>query len=136
MDELTSEQLYKLAKKEKNAQHYKRLLAVAHFKNGMSRTAIAAQMKVSRTSVNKWVGQFLQGGLNALQPKPTGHRRPKLNEKQTKQLCKFIDESAQSDKGGRLIGLDIQAYIQEQFGVEYSPNHIYKILKKNLGIRR
>ena len=76
------------------------------------------------------MGQFLQGGLNALQPKPPGHRRPKLNEKQTKQLCKFIDESAQSDNGGRLISLDIQAYIQEQFGVAYSSNHIYKILKK------
>ncbi|WP_372154290.1 MULTISPECIES: helix-turn-helix domain-containing protein, partial [unclassified Vibrio] len=35
-----------------------RLLALAHFKDGLSRTQIAKSLKVSRTSVNKWVRIF------------------------------------------------------------------------------
>ncbi|MFA0363594.1 helix-turn-helix domain-containing protein, partial [Vibrio sp. 10N.222.54.A6] len=31
-----------------------RLLALANFKDGLSRTQIAKSLKVSRTSVNKW----------------------------------------------------------------------------------
>ncbi|HFQ5284237.1 TPA: helix-turn-helix domain-containing protein [Vibrio vulnificus] len=40
-----------------------RLLALAHFKDGHSRTQIAKFLKVSRTSVNKWVQTFLEQGL-------------------------------------------------------------------------
>ncbi|MGI9946490.1 helix-turn-helix domain-containing protein, partial [Vibrio hyugaensis] len=40
-----------------------RLLALAHFKEGQSRTQIAKYLKVSRTSVNKWVQTFLEEGL-------------------------------------------------------------------------
>ncbi|WP_443083797.1 helix-turn-helix domain-containing protein, partial [Vibrio sp. V30_P3S12P165] len=44
-----------------------RLLALAHFKDGQSRTQIAKYLKVSRTSVNKWVQTFLEHGLEGLQ---------------------------------------------------------------------
>ncbi|EGR0399919.1 TPA: helix-turn-helix domain-containing protein [Vibrio parahaemolyticus] len=36
-----------------------KLLALAQFKDGHSRTQIAKFLKVSRTSVNKWVQTFL-----------------------------------------------------------------------------
>ncbi|EHR6003808.1 helix-turn-helix domain-containing protein [Vibrio parahaemolyticus] len=35
------------------------ILALAQFKDGHSRTQIAKLLKVSRTSVNKWVQTFL-----------------------------------------------------------------------------
>ncbi|MFA0487325.1 helix-turn-helix domain-containing protein, partial [Vibrio sp. 10N.222.55.B11] len=38
--------------------------ALAHFKDGLSRTQIAKSLKVSRTSVNKWVRIFFEEGLN------------------------------------------------------------------------
>ncbi len=43
-----------------------RLLALAHFQEGCSRTEIAKYLKVSRTSVNKWVQVFLKEGLDGL----------------------------------------------------------------------
>ncbi|WP_229627422.1 helix-turn-helix domain-containing protein [Vibrio parahaemolyticus] len=39
-----------------------RLLALAHFKDGYSRTQIVKFLKVSRTSINKWVQTFLKKG--------------------------------------------------------------------------
>ncbi|WP_424141072.1 helix-turn-helix domain-containing protein, partial [Psychromonas aquatilis] len=39
-----------------------RLLALAHFQDGHSRTQIAQFLKVSRTSVNKWVSIYLSEG--------------------------------------------------------------------------
>ncbi|MBE3888219.1 helix-turn-helix domain-containing protein, partial [Vibrio parahaemolyticus] len=35
-----------------------RLLALAYFKDGYSRTQIVKFLKVSRTSINKWVQTF------------------------------------------------------------------------------
>ncbi|WP_436286886.1 helix-turn-helix domain-containing protein [Vibrio vulnificus] len=47
---------------------------MAHFKDGHSRTQMAKFLKVSRTSVNKWVQTFLQEGL---QEKPRTGRPAK-----------------------------------------------------------
>ncbi|EDP99146.1 transposase and inactivated derivative [Shewanella benthica KT99] len=47
-----------------------RLLALAHFQDGKSRTQISQFLKVSRTSVNKWVHVYLTEGLAGLQEKP------------------------------------------------------------------
>ena len=53
-----------------------------------------------------------------------------LSELQQAQLCDFINSHATSKSGGRLIGLDIQAYIKDQFNIEYYPDYIYILLKK------
>ncbi|WP_225491249.1 helix-turn-helix domain-containing protein [Vibrio vulnificus] len=56
-----------------------RLLALAHCKDGHSRTQIATFLKVSRTNVNKWVQTFLEEGLEGLQEKPRTGRPAFLN---------------------------------------------------------
>ncbi|WP_415846765.1 helix-turn-helix domain-containing protein, partial [Vibrio aquimaris] len=59
-----------------------RLLALAHFKDGHSRTQVAKFLRVSRTSVNKWVQTFLEEGLEGLQEKPRTGRPAFLNAMQ------------------------------------------------------
>ncbi|WP_405196786.1 helix-turn-helix domain-containing protein, partial [Vibrio vulnificus] len=59
-----------------------RLLALAHFKDGHSRTQMAKFLKVSRTSVNQWVQTFLEEGLEGLQEKPKTGRPAFLNAEQ------------------------------------------------------
>ncbi|WP_368853725.1 helix-turn-helix domain-containing protein [Vibrio parahaemolyticus] len=51
-----------------------RLLALAHFKDGYSRTQIVKFLKVSRTSINKWVQTFFEEGLEGRQEKPMIHK--------------------------------------------------------------
>jgi transposase len=117
-----------LAKRETNARKKLRLLALAHFQDGMNKATIARMLKVSRGSVNKWVALFLQNGLAGLDYKPSPGRPPKLSSGECEKVSLFITQSSRSSKGGRIIAADIQRYIQDNFGVQYQQSNIYRLL--------
>ncbi len=129
---LSSDDLLRLSKKEKNPNKRVRLLAVSLYLECHNRTRVAQQLKVARRSVNNWVSEYLTHGLSGLDDKPRPGKRSSLSLKQKQQLSRFIDKRAQSDKGERLTGMHIKEYIQSEFGVDYHLNHIYKILA-NIG---
>ena len=119
-----------LAKTHQCVRMRNRYLALAHFQEGHSRTDIAKFLKVSRTSVNKWISQYNKLGLDGLiDKKPTG-RPNRLSEKQLQKLSNYVSNAAKSETGGRLLGVDIQAYVLAEFGVKYHLSQIYKILTK------
>ncbi|POB16808.1 IS630 family transposase [Vibrio vulnificus] len=128
MDSLNNIDFKKLASQQKSIQMKMRLLALAHFKDGHSRTQIAKFLKVSRTSVNKWVQTFLEEGLEGLQEKPRTGRPAFLNAEQREQLSQYIKARAMDSSGGRLTGNDIHAYIVNEFGKHYPPDSIYYLL--------
>jgi transposase len=117
-----------LAKRETNARKKLRLLALAHFKDGVNKATIARMLKVSRGSINKWVALFLQNGLAGLETKPSPGRPPKLTSVECEKVSAFIAESSRSSKGGRLIATDIQRCIEHNFGVQYQQSNIYRLL--------
>ena len=63
----------------KNGRLRIRLLAVSHFIDGQSRTQISKYLKVSRTSVNKWVKSYLDQGITGLNGKKHTGRNKSLN---------------------------------------------------------
>ncbi|WP_156731404.1 IS630 family transposase [Photobacterium phosphoreum] len=130
MDSLNNTDFKKLARQQKTIQMKMRLLALEHFKEGKSRTQIAKSLKVSRTSVNKWVSVFLEEGLEGLQEKPRSGRPAFLTSKQREQLSNYIKLKAQDSSGGRLIGADIHTYILKEFDKNYHPDSIYYLLKR------
>ncbi|EOB6677927.1 transposase, partial [Vibrio vulnificus] len=89
MDSLNNLDFKKLASQQKSIQMKVRLLALAHFKDGHSRTQMAKFLKVSRTSVNQWVQTFLEEGLEGLQEKPRTGRPAFLNAEQREQLSQY-----------------------------------------------
>ena len=111
-----------------NARMRLRLLAVSHFIDGKSRTQIALFLKVSRTSVNKWIHSYLHEGLDGLKEKKHPGRPKSLNSKQLSLLKKFVIDSAIKPDGGRLQGKDVQAFIAEEFGVFYQKTNVYDTL--------
>nr|WP_193154776.1 IS630 family transposase [Vibrio navarrensis] len=128
MDSLNNIDFKKLASQQKSIQMKMRLLALAHFKDGHSRTQIAKFLMVSRTSVNKWVHTFLEEGLEGLKEKPRTGRPPFLTSEQREQLSQYIKDKANYTQGGRLTGADIHAYIVKEFGQHYHPDSIYYLL--------
>ncbi|WDE06375.1 IS630 family transposase [Thalassomonas viridans] len=130
MHQLETIDFKSLARHEKNAQKRIRLLALAHFKEGMNRTEISKLLKVSRTSVNKWVAGFLSQGIDGLSAKPQPGRPPLLSAAQLQQIAKLVEQEANKDSGGRLKGSDINEFIKQEFGVIYEPSHVYRLLKK------
>ncbi len=117
-----------LAKKETNARMRLRLLALAHFKEGKSRYQIADYIRVSRSSVNRWVSDFLAHGLDGLVEPPRSGRPNKLNQTQLTQLSVYIEKQAIKPAGGRLQAADVHHYIKEQFDVDYKQANVYRLM--------
>ena len=109
----------KLIASTSNARMRIRLFTVSHFVDSKSRTEISSFLKVSRTSVNKWVKQYLDAGLEGLNEKERSGRPSLLTAKQLTQVKKYVTDNAVKPQGGRLQGKDIQQYIQSEFGVLY-----------------
>ena len=120
----------KLIRQEKNARMKLKLLALLHFHEGKSRYQIADYLKVSRTSVNKWVTSYLTHGLDGLKEKKHSGRPASLTAIQMQQLSRYIKLKTTSKTNGLLHGSEIQAYITESFGVTYEISNIYRILDK------
>ncbi|MCL1144567.1 helix-turn-helix domain-containing protein [Shewanella marinintestina] len=122
--------LAKLIRKEKSARMRLKLLAIVHFQDGKSRYQIAEFLKVSRTSVNRWVSNYLSKGLEGLKEKPHSGRPMILTEKQVEQVKLFIDNSVKNSKSGKVKGYTVQTYIEESFGVKYEISSIYKMIER------
>jgi transposase len=105
-----------------------RLLAVSHFKEGKNRTQISNFLKVSRTSVNKWIKSYLDDGLTGLQEKAHTGRPKGLTNLQLLQLKNFVTATSIKPNGGRLQGKDVQAYIETEFNVNYQKTNVYHLL--------
>nr|WP_201294510.1 IS630 family transposase [Colwellia sp. 20A7] len=120
--------LSQLISSTSNARMRLRLLAVSHFIDGKNRTQIATFLKVSRTSVNKWIHTYLHDGLEGLKEKKHTGRPKSLDDKQLSQLKSFVINSAIKPSGGRLQGKDVQEYIATEFGVVYQKSNVYDTL--------
>ena len=130
MNDLRNTDFTSLARKQKSNQMKMRLLALSHIQDGYSRTQTAKFLKVSRTSVNKWVTTFLEQGFEGLKDKPKTGRRSYLSSAQKQQLSIFINENSVKPSGGRLTGMDVRSYIEDHFGKTYHLDSIYVLLKK------
>ncbi|MBW8184728.1 helix-turn-helix domain-containing protein [Shewanella nanhaiensis] len=124
------EDLMKLVRKETNARMRLKLLALLHFQEGKSRYQIADYLKVSRTSVNKWITSYLSSGLEGLKDKKHTGRPSALNEEQMLELSQFIKRRIATRSTKPLHGCDVQQFIAEKFGVNYEISNIYRILER------
>ncbi|PKG73788.1 hypothetical protein CXF86_15890 [Shewanella sp. GutCb] len=122
--------LNQLIRKEKNARMRLKLLAVQHFQDGKSRYKIASYLKVSRTSVNRWISNYLSHGLHGLEEKKHPGRPSCLSASQKEQLANYINNVNENTKVDKLRGGDIQSYIEREFDIKYEISNIYKILER------
>ena len=112
-----------------NASLKLRYLVVLKFYEGHSRTSIAKILNVSRRLVNEWITKYLSGGFDALALKIATGQPSRLSPQQKIQLKKYVLDHAVKVQGGRLMGKDIQKYIQESFDVNYCVRNIYRLMK-------
>lgn len=129
-DTVDAPDFMKLIRQEKNARMRLKLLALLHFHEGKSRYQISDYLKVSRTSVNKWVSSYLSYGLEGLKDKKHCGRPAALTSEQLKQLSVFIKHRTTNYENEKLHGSEIQTYILDNFGVSYEISNIYRILER------
>lgn len=113
-----------------NASLKLRYMAIRKFNEGNSRVKISKTLNVSRRLVNEWVAMYLEGGFDALALKKATGAPSKLTTCQKQQLKEYVIDNAIKKKGGRLMGPDIQKYIQNTFNVKYQIRNIYRLMKE------
>lgn len=125
----SKEELVDLLRKETCGRMKLKLLALLHFQEGKSRYQISAYLKVSRTSVNKWISSYLSLGLEGLKEKKHSGRPASLSNEQLSQLNSYMEINFVRNNG-RLKAKQVQEYIESSFGVKYEISNIYKIMTK------
>ena len=92
--------------------------------------SIARELKVSRQSVTRWYREWRKGGASALRGAGRAGRKPKLEQRQLRQLDRALRQ------GARAHGFDTDLWtlprvaqvIERLTGVQYHPGHVWRIL--------
>lgn len=105
-------------------------MSIKKFHEGHSKASIARTLNVSRRLVNEWIVKYLSNGFDGLALKVATGRPPLLNDRQKTHLKEYIIANAVKKQGGRLMGKDIQKYIQETYLVTYKIRNIYRLMKE------
>ena len=119
---------HQLARREKNAQQRIRLLALAHVKDGKTRTEVSESLKISRSSVNNWVKRYKNEGIDGIIDKKRSGRPTVLALEQQQQLINYIHHAKM--QGKQLKGRHIHQYLQHTFNIHFELSHVYRLLKK------
>ncbi len=109
----------------------RRRRAVALLDQGLGVREVARQIGCSPMSVSRWQTDVRTRGPDALRPKPTPGRPPRVTPRQRATLLKSLL------KGARAHGFSTDLWtlprvaevIARAFGVRYHPAHVWKILR-------
>jgi transposase len=129
----THRRLIRLSKEAERDGAYrvaKRLQAVILNAEGRTSGDLAAVLKAPRSKVSEWLLRYQEYGLDGLLEGYRSGRPPALNAQQRTQLGDILDS------GPVAYGLDsgvwtspmIAWVIEEEFGVQYHPGHVRKLL--------
>ena len=115
----------------------RRLTAVRLRSEGYTPPKVCDILGIHVCSLRNWVNAFNKHGLDGLKPqeKRWGRKR-KLSEEQIKEICKWIDEGPSESQGCYFwTGRKLMKEIERKFGVRYSLDSVYWLLK-DLGYKR
>jgi len=109
----------------------RRRRAIQLLKKGQaSLSAIARWLGASKSSVSRWMKAYQEKGVKGLKPKTVPGRPPKLLPAQREKLNQLLLAGPLSS-GYRTDLWTLQRVaqiIQKNFGVQYHPNHVWRLL--------
>jgi len=119
-----------LARKEPVGCRRLRVIALAHLKEGKSYTEVAAALRVTRHAVMCWVQWFDAGGVARLAGLPHEWSTQRLAKAQEEAFRQAVELLQRERGGGRVRGEEIRQLLAGQFGVAYSLNGVYDLMKR------
>lgn len=117
-----------------DALEQRRFQAIRLLDDGVNQTDIAHRLKVSRSTVVRWVNRYRHQGREALQKTGRAGRKPRMDAAQSQRLEERLRQ------GPERLGYETPLWtcprvadlIEREFGVRYHPGHVWKVLV-NLG---
>src|ERR1051325_7101821 len=109
----------------------RRLRAFELSEQGWKQKDIAAALGVTHGAVSQWLTRARKGGKEALRHHPAPGPRPKLTVEQRTQLPTLLARGAQAFRFGGQVWTSrrIAAVIAQEFGVQYHPAHVSRLLR-------
>jgi transposase len=114
------------------ALEQRRFAALELFAQDWNNSEIGRQLKVSNQTVSRWRKEFVAGGPPALRQAGRAGRKPQLEAEQRQQLVAALQ------LGPEAFGYEAPLWtcarvgdvIQQQFGIQYHPGHVWRILRQ------
>ena len=122
LDELST-----LHARETDARQSKRLWIIWQARLGRTEPQITAAVGMSRRAVQSWVHRYNLYGLEGLFDRPGRGRKPILTDEQRQIVSQWIDQQLRSHDSDSLRGIDIQQFIQLNFGKLLSLSAVYDL---------
>lgn len=110
----------------------RRLRAWELKQQGWKQSRIAEALGVTRGAVSQWVEKVEKGGVKALYSQKGGGPKPKLSEKQIRQLPSLLERGAEAYgfRGAVWTRPRIAKVIEQEFGIRFTPQHVGNLLRK------
>lgn len=113
-----------------DALEKRRFEAIRLLDEGLNQADMAHRLKVSRSTVVRWVGQYRRHGREALRKAGRAGRKPRLSEAKRQQLGKLLV------RGPEALGYETPLWtcprvahlIEQEFGIRYHEGHVWKVL--------
>lgn len=110
----------------------RRLRAWELKQQGWKQSRIAEALGVTRGAVSQWVEKVEKGGVEALYSQKGGGPKPKLSEKQIRQLPSLLERGAETYgfRGEVWTRPRAAKVIEQEFGIRFTPQHVGNLLRK------
>lgn len=120
-----------LARHARDANQGRRLLSLAAVYDGMSRTDAARIGGMDRQSLRRWVLRFNADGPEGLCDRWSAGPARRLSDDQLRELAEIVETGPDVHTDGviRWRRVDLQAVIEERFGVAYGERWVSQILQ-------
>jgi transposase len=122
--------LLKEAEGSKDLGAWRRASAILGYLEGRSAIALGIDLKVDRSAVAKWIGWYNAQGADGLRSRKAPGRPPRLTAAQRRELSRTVTAGPEMAgfASGVWTGPMIGEWIRREFGVQYHPQHIPRLL--------
>lgn len=135
--DFSGDDLRRLARRSKDANQARRLLALASIHDGMLRDEAARIGGVGRQIIRDWVVRFNAEGPNGLIDHKAPGPTPRLNDEQRRALMALVEAGPNPAVHGvvRWQLVDLARWVWEEFHLSVSPDTLGRELRR-LGYRK
>jgi transposase len=130
-NDLTAEELRRLARRERDARVGRRMLAIANALDGMSRATAAKLAGMDRQTLRDWVIRYNKCGVPGLGDRWGAGRPTAVDDGQLAVVKAAILQAASraGDAKPALRIVDVAALIEERTGVSYSISGAHRLMQ-------
>lgn len=119
-----------MSKTEQNPKNRIRLIAMAHIQDGKTLKQTAESLKVHWSTIQTWLRNFRNLGIEHLYVKATKAKSSKISKPAEIWIVNFLTMLSNHATGGHITGRQLQSIIRKEFSIKCCLQTIYNTLHR------